>query len=140
MNKLLLTLILLCCFNNLFAQVFTAENGNFMDLKKKKIKLYIENSTYSGTFQNFTSKRDKKEYFIFTYFSRTVIFSIDKPLNSIQDNTKNIGLECVRVLHATAVDSIIKTIHKNGINSLKDYIVVYESEKFTTPMRNNLVL
>ena len=127
------------CFNLSFSQIFTAENGNFIDLNKNEIKITIENTSYTGTFQSFTSKKDKKEYLIFSYFSRTIIISLNKPLNTFEKNTPKIIVKTVKLIHSNIIDKIIKAVNKKGINNLENFIIVYESsEKRTTKLYNDL--
>ena len=138
-NQYSLFIIFLLYFNFSFSQVFTSENGNFINLNNNKVKLYIEDTSYTGTFQSFTSKKDKKEYLIYSYFSRTVLITLDKPLNTFEMNTPNIAVKTVKLIHSNNIDSIIKTVTKKGVNNLKNFIIVYESSaKSTAQMYNDL--
>lgn len=134
-----LFIVILLCFNLSFSQVFTAENGNFIDLNNHEIKLSIEGTAYTGTFQNFTSKKDKKEFLIFSYFSRSILILLDKPLNTFEKSIPILNIKMVKLVHSNMIASIIKTVNKKGINNLENFIMVYESSEETfIQLHNNL--
>lgn len=130
MPKQTLLIITFFLFSNFsFSQIFISENGGLINFNKKEADLKIDNTTYSGNFQSFNSKKDKKEYLLYSYFSRTVIFTIDRPLNEIDQNITNLNLTIVRLIHSNKINSIMEKVNKKGIKNLKDFIVVYQSDK-----------
>jgi len=110
-----------------YAQIFKSENEDFINFNSKEIKITIGGSTYKGDFKSFTSKKDKREYLIYTYFSRTVIVSLNTPLEKIEENTPDIYVNTIKLVHSSDIKSITKAIDKNGLNNIKNFMIVYES-------------
>jgi len=72
-------------------------------------------------------KKDKKEYIIYNYFSRTIIVSLNTPIENITENTSAININAIKLIHSSDVKSVQKAIRKNGLKDLKGFILVYES-------------
>lgn len=124
-NKMSILLILMLWFNISFSQTLIFENENFINLSENEVKLNIDNTLYTGTFQSFTSKKDKKEYLIYSYFSRTIIFSLDRPIGGVEGGV--VDLNTVKLIYGNVVDSVINTVNKKGINRLENFVVIHES-------------
>lgn len=124
-NKMSILLILTLWFNISFSQTLIFENENFINLSENEVKLNIDNTLYTGTFQSFTSKKDKKEYLIYSYFSRTIIFSLDRPIGGVEGGV--VDLNTVKLIYGNVVDSVINTVNKKGINRLENFVVIHES-------------
>jgi len=110
-----------------YAQIFKSDNEDFININSKEIHLTIDNTTYKGDFQNFNSRKDKKEYLIYPYFSRTVIVLLNAPIANIEENTPAIYIRTIKLVHSSDIKSIMKAVDKNGLNNIKNFMIVYEA-------------
>jgi len=110
-----------------YSQNFQSDQGDYINFNSKEIKINIDDSSYKGKFQSFISKKDKKEYIIYNYFSRTIIVSLNTPIENITENTSAININAIKLIHSSDVKSVQKAIRKNGLKDLKGFILVYES-------------
>lgn len=110
-----------------YSQTFKSNQNDYINFNSKEIKINIDSAVYKGTFESFISKKDKKEYLIYSFFSRTIIISLDTPIENINMNTPSINIKAVKLIHSSDVKLVQKTIRKNGLKDLKGFIVIYES-------------
>jgi hypothetical protein len=94
------------------------------------VNLQIDGNSYTGEFKYFKSKKDKQEYLIYSYFSRTVIFQLNKPVKEIKSITSELIIEKIKLVHNKDLKSIIKNINKNGFDNCTNCIVVFENTKY----------
>ncbi|NLP57444.1 hypothetical protein [Lutibacter sp. B1] len=142
MKKTVLSLFLTLTFTFAYSQLFISENSNIIDLKAKKAKITIDNFTYKGDFQIFTSKKDNKDFLIFSYFSRTIVFSTNKPLNEIINNKSidEFDITDIKVIHSKEIKSIIREIKKRGVHNIQNFIIVFDGlDNITFKNQNSLI-
>ena len=130
MKKTIILLVLFATSFVTYSQNFTSNNSDFINIDSKELKIDIDDFSYKGYFESFKSKKDKKEYLIYSYFSRSVILAIDRPLKSVDNDTQNLKINSVLVVHSSEISAIKKSINKKGLKNLKDYILVYQSDNF----------
>ena len=119
-----------------FAQVFKSENNDFINFNSKEIKINIDNTNYEGNFESFTSKKDKKEYLIYNYFSRSIVVELTIEIEDISENSPNLIINTIKLIHTSDLDSLMKVISKKGLNNINEYIVVYEAENIHLNLSN----
>ena len=107
-----------------FGQVYTSENEDTINFSEKKAKINIDNFNYKGNFEVFTSKKDKKNFIIYSYFSRTVVFSVNKSVKEIENSTEEFKIEDIKLIHNNNTKSIIKQIKGRGINNLQKLVLI----------------
>ena len=134
----LLTLLLTNIISH--SQTFQSENSDFINFNSKEIKINIDNTNYEGNFKSFTSKKDKKEYLIYSYFSRSVVIELNNKIEEINDASSNLTICRVKLIHTSNTDSLMKVISKKGVNNLKKYIIVYEAENIRLELNNTNIL
>ena len=119
-----------------FAQVFKSENNDFINFNSKEIKINIDNTNYEGDFESFTSKKDKKEYLIYNYFSRTIVVELNIENKKISETVPHLIINSIKLIHTSDSDSLMKAISKRGLNNIKGYIIVYEAENIHLKLGN----
>jgi len=124
-NFVLLAFLLLHIIS--YSQTFKSDQGDYINFNSKEIKINIDDSSYKGNFQSFISKKDKKEYLIYNYFSRTIIVSLNTPIENINERTSSININAIKLVHSSDVKSVQKAIRKNGLKDLKGFILISES-------------
>ncbi|SNR48583.1 hypothetical protein SAMN06265371_103457 [Lutibacter agarilyticus] len=136
MKKKLFLLMLLLTNIISHSQIFQSENNDFINFNSKEIKINIDNTNYEGNFISFTSKEDKKEYLIYSYFSRSVVIELNKETEEINDASPNLTVYRVKLIHTSNIDSLMKEISKKGLNNIKKYIIIYEAENIRLELNN----
>lgn len=127
--------ITLLCYTASYSQIFTSENEDFINIDTKKIKLTIDSSSYRGDFEIFTSKKDDNEYLIYSYFSRTILVTLNTSIKNIEKGANNFNIKELKLIHSSDVKSIKKAVSKNGIKEAKKFIIVKETKN----NNNNLI-
>lgn len=127
MKKIIALLAFILCHTLIYSQIFKSQYEDLINFNSKEVKIIIDGSTYKGEFLNFTSKKDKKEYLIYSYFSRSVIVSLNIPVERIDENTPEININSIKLVHSSDINSIIKAVGKSGLSDIKNFITVYES-------------
>ncbi len=127
MKKMIAFLAFILCHTLIYSQIFKSQNEDLINFNSKEVKIIIDSSTYKGEFVNFTSKKDKKEYLIYSYFSRSVIVSLNTLVEKIDENTPEINIDRIKLIHSSDINSIIKAVGKNGLSNIENFITVYES-------------
>lgn len=136
MKKIILLIMFLAIYKVTYSQYFTSENNDFINFDSKELKINIDNFSYKGYFEKFKSKNDKREYLIYSYFSRSVILAVDRPLKTVNSNTQSFKIVSVLVVHSSEINTIKKSVSKKGIKNLKDYILIYQSDNFNKTLVN----
>lgn len=119
-----------------YSQIFKSENNDFINFNSKEIKINIDNTNYEGNFEILASKKDKKEYLIYNYFSRSIVIELNIETKEISKNLPNLIIDTVKLIHTSDLESLMKVISKKGINNIKDYIIVYEAENIHLNLSN----
>lgn len=134
----LLTLLLTSIISH--SQTFQSENSDFINFNSKEIKINIDNTNYEGNFKSFTSKKDKKEYLIYSYFSRTIVVELNIENKKISETLPHLIINSIKLIHTSDLDSLMKEISKRGLNNIKKYIIVYEAENVRLELNNTNIL
>lgn len=119
-----------------YSQIFKSENNDFINFNSKEIKINIDNTNYEGNFEILASKKDKKEYLIYNYFSRSIVIELNIETKEISKNLPYLIIDTVKLIHTSDLESLMKVISKKGINNIKDYIIVYEAENIHLNLSN----
>jgi len=128
-NKIVL-LIFLISISLTYSQQFDSENNEFINFNTHKVNLQIDGNNYTGEFKSFKSKKDKQEYLIYSYFSRTIIIQLNKPVKEIKSIASELIIEKIKLVHNKDLDSITKNINKNGFDNCTNCIIVYEDTNY----------
>lgn len=134
-NFVLLVFLLLHIIS--YSQTFKSDQSDYINFNSKEIKINIDDSSYKGKFQSFISKKDKKEYLIYTYFSRTVIVSLNTPIENINESISSIHINAIKLIHSSDVKSVKKAIRKDGLTEFKGFILIYESLNCNINLENS---
>ena len=130
-TTLLWSLLFICSFTK--AQTFHLENEDFINFETKEIVIDIDNFSYKGYYENFNSKYDKKEYLIYSYFSRSIVIELNKPISEINNTTKEVKIKSAIVIHNNDLKSLKKVICRKGVKNLNNFIIIHNSSRFETP-------
>ncbi|SDX77740.1 hypothetical protein SAMN05444411_10995 [Lutibacter oricola] len=137
-TTLLGVLLFVCTYTK--AQTFTLKNQDFINFDTHEIQVDIDNFSYKGYYKAFKSKQDKKEYLIYSYFSRSVVLELSKTVKEIDSNTNDLKINYAVVIHNNDLQPLIKAISKKGIKNLDDFIIIHKSTKFNTPFINKNII
>ena len=119
-----------------YSQVFKSGNDDFINIDSRDIKIKIDNTNYKGQFETFTSKKDKQEYLIYNYFSRTIVIELNQNIDEIDENSPNLIINTVKLIHTSDLNSLKKAISKKGLDGIKDFITISQASNMKLDLIN----
>jgi len=52
---------------------------------------------------------------------------LNAPIANIEENTPAIYIRTIKLVHSSDIKSIMKAVDKNGLNNIKNFMIVYEA-------------